>query len=189
MAYNKTEKVLAGIEARKNLFLAAAIDIISKHGTVGLTVNAVAEGSGQSVGLIYKYFPDLTELRAAVVQQQLDRDLAAIREAATGAPGAQLASALAVYYARLKKPKLVHALSAEPIYQLGISAEIAKLIRATLDFTPKGASLAAAGTLGALCALAVANDGAKMKPQEVLLFVLRGIGYTDAIARRIVERV
>lgn len=189
MAYAKTEKVLSGIEARKNLFLAAATDIISKEGPAGLTVNAVAEGSGQSVGLIYKYFADLTELLAAVVQQQLDRDLAAIREAAEkeNTPGDALAAALTVFFARLKRPKLTHMLMGQTIYQLGIRNEIARLIDATpIGLPPKARTQAATAALGALCVLAVTDDVHKTKLQGAVLFALRGIGYTDAFARRLV---
>lgn len=190
MAYQKTEKVRAGIEARKNLFIAAAIDIVSKEGHAGLTTNAVAAGSKLSVGLIYKYFADLTELTAALVQQQLDRDVAAIRAAAAAVPNSPLAAALGVYYARLKWPKLTHMLMGQPIYQIGIRNEIAKLIVVTpVGLLPKARTQAAIAALGALTALAAAEDGNKTSQLTATLFVLRGIGYGEATARRLVERV
>jgi AcrR family transcriptional regulator len=186
MTYTKTPKILAGIEARKNLFLAAATEIVGKEGIAGLTVATVAEHSGQSVGLIYRYFADMHELIAAMVQQQLDQHVAAIRKGTT--PGAPLASALAVYYSLLKKPKLVHMLMGHPIYLIGIRNEVARLIDVP-TVLPKQRQQAATAAVGALIALALSNDGAQGRSQAALLFALRGIGYGDAGARRAMERV
>jgi len=66
MAYRKTEKVLANLEARRNSILASAIDVIARSGMDGLTTDAVAARAGIAAGLMYKYFPDKTELVAAV---------------------------------------------------------------------------------------------------------------------------
>ena len=82
MAYRKTEKVLANLEARRNSILASAIDVIARSGMEGLTTDAVAERAGVATGLMYKYFPDKAELIAAVVAHLLARDVAAIRDAA-----------------------------------------------------------------------------------------------------------
>jgi len=102
VAYRKTEKVLAQLEAKRNSIIASAIDVIGKSGMDGLTTDAVAERAGISNGLIYNYFPDKTELLAAVVAKCLERDLAAMKEASiTGdLPGAisALASRLVLNY-------------------------------------------------------------------------------------------
>jgi AcrR family transcriptional regulator len=73
MAYRKTEKVLANLEARRNSILASAIDVIAKSGMEGLTTDAVAARAGVAAGLMYNYFPDKTELVAAVFAKLLAR--------------------------------------------------------------------------------------------------------------------
>jgi AcrR family transcriptional regulator len=102
MAYRKTEKVLAQLEAKRNSLIAAAIDVIEKHGLDGLTTDLVADRAGVAAGLLYRYFPDKTELLAAAVAQCLERDLTAMKEASNtfGLPGAvsALASRLVLNY-------------------------------------------------------------------------------------------
>src|SRR5258707_14208662 len=82
MAYRKTEKVLASMEARRNSILASAIDVITKSGMEGLTTDAVAERAGIAAGLTYSYFADKDELIAAVIAHLLARDVAAMKGAA-----------------------------------------------------------------------------------------------------------
>src|SRR5882672_34185 len=133
MAYRKTEKVLANLEARRNSILASAIDVIARSGMEGLTTDAVAERAGVATGLMYKYFPDKAELVAAVVAHILARDLAAMRAAASieKTPLPALAAALAAFFRRLDNAHLVRALSGAPIYQIGIRDELAGLIHDT----------------------------------------------------------
>jgi len=149
MAYRKTEKILAGIEARKASILAAAIDLITRHGMEGFTTDAIAERAEVAVGLIYKYFPDKTEVLAAVVAQLLARDLATIREAGS------LAGGIRAWAQRVAaNHRLMATIGAVPAYRAGIRAELAKMIRAAGGESPAilaavayGAILEAAGSL------------------------------------------
>jgi AcrR family transcriptional regulator len=126
MAYRKTEKVLAQLEARRASIIASAIDVISKHGLEGLTTDSVAARAGIAVGLIYKYFPDKTELLAAVVAQLLDRDRAAMKEAES------LAEAIGTLFHRAATNyRLMSTISQLPAYREGMKRELARLIRAT----------------------------------------------------------
>jgi AcrR family transcriptional regulator len=140
MVYRKTEKVIAGMEARRAAIIASAIDIIGKSGMEGLIIEAVATRAGVSVGLIYKYFADGVELKAAVTAQLLARDLAAIREATDDSRSARdgLARGIGVLANRMgKKRRLMLAIGATEAYRAGIRAELAKLIKAAgVDGSP-----------------------------------------------------
>jgi AcrR family transcriptional regulator len=179
MAYRKTEKVLADLEAVRNGIIASAIDVIRKSGRDGLTMDAVKARAGCSVGALYNRFPDLTELLAAITAQLLARDTQAMRTAGT------LAGALAVLHARLECPNLLRLLMEQPGYRLGIRAELETLIGGRAS---KARSMAAAGAMGALAGLADVNDGSENNAPEALLLALRAIGMTDAAARKAVDR-
>ena len=192
MAYRKTEKVLANLEARRNSILASAIDVIARSGMEGLTTDAVAERAGVATGLMYKYFPDKAELIAAVVAHLLARDLAAIRDAAQAEkdPLHALAVGVAVFFGRLDNAHLVRALSGAPVYQLGIRGELERLIRAAgLDLAPKARTLAAAGVVGALYGFFGVSGTSKNAAPPAILFVLRGLGVSDATARKVLARM
>lgn len=191
MAYAKTEKVLAGINARRSALIASAIDIITRNGVETLTSDAVVEHAGLSIGLFYKHFPDKVELIAAIVAQRLERDLALLRDAAAAekGPGAALVAALLVFYASLSKPRLTRMLAEQPTYRLAIRAAIERMIRAAeICDGPKGITLAAAGALGVLFALADLGGPPKKNAQEAVLFALRGIGLQDGWCRREIEK-
>lgn len=191
MAYRKTEKVLAQLEAKRNSFIASAIDVIAKSGMEGLTTDAVAARAGVADGLLYSYFPDKTELLAAVVAHVLARDLAAIREAAIAErePTQALAAAIAVFYGRMESPRVVRAMADQPAYLLPIRAELERLLKpATAGLAPKARALAAGQALGAIFGAYGVSDGSKNNAPATVLFVLRGIGLSDAAARKIVER-
>lgn len=191
MAYRKTEKVLASIEARRASILAAAIDIIAKSGMDAMTTDAIAARAEVAVGLIYKYFPDKTELLAQVVAQLLRRDLEAIRAASEGKrPMDALATALAVFYTGFRRPHLVHALGQELNYRSGIQREFSRLIAPVYPEAGRyGVSIAAAAALGALYGAFEVKAGSKdERAPEAVLFALRGIGIADGVARRAIER-
>ena len=146
MAYRKTEKVLAQLEAKRAGLIAASIDVIEKHGLDGLTTDLVCERAGVAAGLLYRYFPDKTELLAAVVAHWLERDLAAMKEASNtdGMRGA--VSALCARW--VINYRIVSQIGRFPAYREGIRREFARLIRATEAAEP--AAILAAAAYGAL---------------------------------------
>jgi len=134
MAYRKTEKVLATLEARHNSILASAIDVIARAGMEGFTTDAVAARAGVAEGLIYKYFADKTELLAAVVAHLLARDLAAMRDATgkTKRPIEALEKGISILAARMTSNyRLMSAIGGLPGYREGMRIELARLIRTT----------------------------------------------------------
>lgn len=165
MAYRKTEKVLAHLEARRAGIIAAAIDVIAKSGMEGLTTDAIAERGAIAVGLIYKYFPDKTELLAAVVAQLLARDLAAVKECGT------LSDAIPVFFNRIcSNYRLMSAIGQVPAYREGIRREFARLIRATGTESP---TILAAAVYGAI--FEAAGIGPRVE-QSLTICLLRAIG-------------
>jgi len=190
MAYRKTEKVLAELEAVRTAIVASAIDVIRKAGLAGLTMEAVKARAGCSVGSLYNRFPDLTELTAAITTQLLARDLEAMRAAVAASKDsvAALASALSVFYARLESPNLLRMLLDQPAYRLGLRGEVETLLRLIGGSTPKDRAMTAAATLGAIAGLVDVLDGSENKAPAALLLALRTAGIGEAAARKAVER-
>lgn len=167
MAYRKTEKVLAQLEAKRAGIIAAALDVIEKGGLEALVLDNVAARAEIAVGLIYRYFPDKTELLAAAVAQLLARDLAAMREAGT------LEKGISFLITRLRLGyRLMSTIGQQPAYREGIRTELARLIRATEP--AESAALLAAAAYGAIFEAA-----GYVRPRDeatLALVVLKAIG-------------
>lgn len=172
MAYRKTEKVLAGIEARKATIIAAAIHIIGKHGMEGLTTDAIAMRAKVSVGLLYKYFPDMVELQAAVFAHVAASDLEILRSAGSLEKGIRAwAKHVAQDY------RLISSVGALPGYREPIRAELAKQIRAAGG---EGTAIMSAVVYGA-----VLEAAGIMKPRDELMLVtalLKAVGVRARVA-------
>jgi AcrR family transcriptional regulator len=188
MVYRKTEKVLAGLEARRQSIIASAIDVLARSGMEGLTTDAVAARAGMATGMIYRFFPDKAEMVAAVFAKLLARDLEAIRAAAQGGPLPALADAIAVFYSIAQSP-VGRVCGDNPIYRKNIEDELYGLIDATVDLDKTGVMLAAQATVGALYGLADAQGHRSKLASTALLFALRGIGVSDGQARKTVARM
>lgn len=193
MAYRRTELVLATREGWRTKIIAAAIDVIKRSGIENLKLPALVERGGFAKGLLYNYFPDIEELRAAVIAHLLDRDLTAMREAAESEKGLYaLAAALTILFSRWGHTRLATAAIGSPIYREGVRTELARLIKEAPvfgDLTPKGRTIAAAGAMGALYGLHDVGEGVgRNRPQAAVLFALKGIGLGDAAAQRAAER-
>lgn len=192
MAYRQTAKVLAQLEAKRNLIVASAIDVIAKVGMEGFTTDMVAARAGVAAGLLYKYFPDKAELLAAVFAHLLARDLAVIREriSVEKDPLNALAAAIAVFYTRLTWLHLVRAAMAAPLYEKGIRDEFERLIRACgVDASQKEIKWAARATLGAIVAMTASHGREDERASMAVLYALRGIGIGNATARKVVARM
>jgi len=159
MAYRKTEKVLAQLEAKRNSLIASAIDVIEKVGLDGLTTDLVCERAGVAAGLLYRYFPDKTELLAAVAIHLLNRDISAIRDAVEG--NRKQSDALEIGLRTLieravSNYSIVSEASKLPLYREGLKRELRSLIQGAgvtgrpfiFDSLALGAILETAGSLG-----------------------------------------
>ena len=76
------------------LMLEAATRLLDKHGLEGLTTNRVAEVAGVSIGTLYQYFNDKTELLDALAERELkaltDNILAALTGPAPAEAGGRV---------------------------------------------------------------------------------------------------
>ena len=76
------------------LMLEAATRILDKHGLAGLTTNRVAEVAGVSIGTVYQYFNDKSELLDALAAREVralsDSVLAALTGPAPTEPGGRM---------------------------------------------------------------------------------------------------
>src|SRR5258708_8205011 len=87
MAYRRTERETARLGARYEAIIEAARALASESGLGAVQVVPVAERVGIAAGTVYRYFPSKDDLVAAVVSATAEREVAAIRAAAAGAPG------------------------------------------------------------------------------------------------------
>ncbi len=175
MVYRKTAKVVAGLTARRALIVASAVDVISSHGT--LTATAVTDRAGVSKGLLFNYFPDMTELRVAVVADLLSSDMAAIAAAKVPDPLQCLAACLSAYYGALGPPPLSQFRLSSPIHFGAMRGAFGGLIRAAVpDTAPKASGVAAGAALGVLYGLHAMGARSKNDAWAASVFALRAIG-------------
>lgn len=69
----RTEPIQQRSSARITLLLDAAAEIISEHGIEGLTTSDVATKSKSSVGVVYRYFPNIRSLLQALAARNMGR--------------------------------------------------------------------------------------------------------------------
>lgn len=118
MAYRQTPETRRRLAERRMMILKATRELIAEVGFRGVRSRLVAEKAGISEGTIYRYFPTMTALYAEVFRTAALRELAASVEAADrpGPHGERLAAAVRVHVERaLRRPRLAHALLAEPV--------------------------------------------------------------------------
>jgi AcrR family transcriptional regulator len=116
MAYRRTERETARLAARYEAIIESARALASESGLGAVQVVPVAERAGIAAGTVYRYFPSKDDLVAAVVSATAEREVAAIRAAAAGAPGtlSGLAAAIAAFAAgTMRMRRLAFAMLAE----------------------------------------------------------------------------
>jgi AcrR family transcriptional regulator len=182
MAYRKSERVLAQLEAKRQLILGSTIDIIAKTGLEGLTSNTVAARAKVPVGSVFAHFGDMAELQNAALALMAERDIASMTSAAAacakGSDTEVLACSIAVFFSRANF--LSQGFHHEA-YALPVRTELAGIIRgASPDLSPRHARWAARAALGAIHALAQDDGHLSDLCQTALAFVLRGIAVRGA---------
>jgi len=71
----RTEPIQQRSSERIELLLDAAAALIDDHGIDGVTTSAVAQRSSSSVGVVYRYFPNIQTLLRALAARNLERYL------------------------------------------------------------------------------------------------------------------
>ena len=188
MAYRKTETIIATQDAMRRAIVYATRDVIALRGVEAVTVDAVAKLARCSVGLLYKHFANKDELIAAATAWQLADDLAAMREASIGADGIEaLARALAAFYNRLKRPRMVKAMLDQPLYRDGVRDELSRLIKGVSALPQEEQKMAADAMLGALHGIFRASDGI-LQTNRAAAFALRIAGVSSGAANKALSR-
>jgi AcrR family transcriptional regulator len=211
MPYRRTENVERRLAARHAAIMTAARDAASEGGMAAVQISAVAQRAGIAAGTVYRYFPGKNELIAAVLAEISEREIAALRRAAAGAPGplSALACVIMRFTARaLRHRRLAFAAIAEPVdasldpirlkFRKLLADEFAMRIAAAITgghLPEQDATLAAAGLLGLLVEgtigpLAPASVGRERDlVQALALTALRALGLPDPRARGLVVQM
>jgi AcrR family transcriptional regulator len=208
MPYRRTENVARRLAARHAAIIAAARDAASDGGMAAVQIVAVARRAGIAAGTVYRYFPGKSDLVAAVLAEISEREIAALRRSAGGAPGplSALAAAITTFAVRAQRHRrLAYAAIAEPVdaeidvarlsFRRALAAEFAGLIAAAAKgghLPEQDATLSAAaligllieGLIGPLAPDAAGNERAIA--QSLTLLGLRALGVADARARGLV---
>lgn len=88
----RAEPIQQRSAARITSLLDAAADLIDHRGIDGLTTSDVAARSGSSVGVVYRYFPNVQSLLRALGARNLERFMARMASARTAEPAAWLSA-------------------------------------------------------------------------------------------------
>ena len=208
MAYRRTERESARLAARCDAIIDAARALAIENGLRAVQMAPVAERAGVAAGTVYRYFPSKEDLVAAMVGDTVEREIAAIRAAADGAPGtlSGLAAALMAFGAgALRTRQLTIAMlmggpdgsEANSTLRQNIGSEFEGLIRAAiarghLPEQPPAVMAAVIlgamveGLVGPLAPAPVGPDAERSAVQRTALFALRALGIPDARARGLV---
>jgi AcrR family transcriptional regulator len=199
MPYRRTENVERRLAARHAAIIAAAREAASEGGMAAVQIAA---------GTVYRYFPGKTDLIAAMLAEISEREIGALRRAATNAPGplSTLACVIMSFAARvLRHRRLAFAAISEPVdaaldpirlkFRKLLAAEFARRIAAAIEsghLPEQDVTLAAVGVLGLLVEgtigpLAPQPSGRERElVQSLALTALRALGLADPRARGLV---
>ena len=208
MPYRRTENVARRLAARHDAIITAARMITGESGMADVQVAAVAQRAGIAAGTVYRYFPGKADLVAAVLAEIAEREIGALRAAASGAPGplSALSAAIMTFAARaLRERRLIYAAIAEPVdadleharadFRRSLADEFGARIAAAVAegrLPEQDTALAAAALTGLLIGGLIgplapdATGRERDVVQALALTALRALGVADARARGIV---
>ena len=208
MPYRRTENIARRLAARHDAIIAAARQVASEGGMAGVQIVAVAARAGIAAGTVYRYFPAKTDLVAALLAELGEGEIAALRGAASRAPGplSALSAAIMTFCVRaLRQRRLLFAAIAEPVdaeldgerlgFRRAIAEEFAARIAAAVagghlpeqDSTLTAAALTGLLVEGLIGPLAPDAAGREREVVQALtLGALRALGVADARARGLV---
>lgn len=117
MAYRRTAREQARLDAVRDRIVAAAVSLVRDEGWAAVSIAAVADRADVATGTVYRHVADKDALCAEAFRRaagrELDVVLAAVGE--DGTPHDRIESGLRAFATRaLAAPRLAHALLAEP---------------------------------------------------------------------------
>jgi AcrR family transcriptional regulator len=117
VAYRRTPRVQARLDAQHGALVEAAAAILAEDGYAGCSIAAVAARAGVASGTVYTHFRSKTDLAAEVFLRIVTREVEAVRAAAAGGSAVERTVAIIDTFAgrALKSPRRAYALLAEPV--------------------------------------------------------------------------
>lgn len=118
MAYRRTQRVQARLDATREQLVASTLRLLGTGGWAAVTVSAVAADAGVATGTVYRHVPNKDALCVEAFRRAAGRELGQVL-AALRAPGDEpldrLEAGLRTFARRaLQRPRLAHALLSEP---------------------------------------------------------------------------
>jgi AcrR family transcriptional regulator len=203
MPYRPTDRTRARLAAARERIVDGALDQLAEGGYASASVAAVARRAGVATGTVYRHFPSKQDLFAEVFRRASQREVDALRSAATRGESAatRLAAWVEAFVRRaLAEPVRAYALIAEPVdpaieaERLTFRRAYADLFAAALrdavdsgELPPLDADVTAAAIVGALAEALVGplqrrDAGADALVDSLQTFVLRSVGVAHAHA-------
>ena len=195
MAYRRTPRIQARIDAQRASLVDAAAAVLAESGYAGCTVSAVAARAGVATGTVYNHFASKVDLVVEVFRRVVSHEVDVVRQASASGTAAESTTAVLETFARraLKAPKRAYVLLAEPVdpaidelrlefrraFRDVLTGAISRGV-ATGELPEQNASVVAAALVGALGGalvgpLATGADDAETVP-TLIEFTLRAIG-------------
>jgi len=165
VAYRRTPRIQARLEAQRASLITAATEILADSGYAGCSIAAVTARAGVASGSVYTHFRSKAALAAEVFRSIVTREVAAVREAAAkGTATDRIAAVIDTFAGRaLKSPRRAYALLAEPVdpavdaLRLEFRKAYRDVIAAAIDagvqageLPPQNAIVVAAALVGAI---------------------------------------
>jgi AcrR family transcriptional regulator len=203
VAYRRTPRDQARLDAQRTALLDAAQDVLAEGGYAACTVAGVAARADMATGSVYAHFATKSALLADVFRLAVGREVAAVRAAAERGDNAtdRVAAVVETFAARaLKQPARAYALLAEPVdpvvdalrleFRVAYRDVLADAVRRGVqsgELPPQNAEVVAAALVGAIGEsligpLAAARNRQAADPDTVptlLAFTHRAIGGPD----------
>jgi AcrR family transcriptional regulator len=192
----------------RDRLLYEARNILEEGGYAAASVQAIAERCGVAAGTLYRHFPSKADLFVELVREAANRDIAAMKAAASSGGSIERLEAIVATFARraLRKRRLAWALVYEPVdpsvdaermvYRRDYCRRMAKLLRqgiAAREIPPQNVELSAAAIVGAIAESMVgplSPIGAISSDEELIAtlvrFCRRSLGVPDNPALRLV---
>src|SRR3954452_13390256 len=165
MAYRRTPRVQARLDAQRAARVDAAALILGEDGYAGCSITAVAARAGVASGTVYTHFRSKADLAAEVFRSIATREVEAVRAAARQGTAVERTVAVIETFAgrALKSPRRAYALLAEPVdpavdeLRLAFRRAFRDVIADAIDrgitdgeLPPQDASVVAAALVGAV---------------------------------------
>lgn len=200
MAYRRTPKVQARLDAQREAILVAAASLLADEGYGGCSVAAVAARAGVAAGTVYTHFDSKATLVAELFRRVVSREVAAVRQAVSAGGGVdeRVGAVVETFAGRaLKAPRLAYALLAEPVdpvvdelrleFRTAFRDVIARVIADGVcagELPPQNCDVVASALVGAIGEALVgplADNGADPDTIPTLVqFSIRALGVPDA---------